>query len=98
MCVDICLELSESITWFRVIGLQLGVEYVSRAAHKEDRGLTAGRRHQLKVLAGDDNIKGDRKKKICRFLTSNCKSDKQFGIYQSKFRYTVIPVPVSVAI
>jgi len=28
------------------------------AAHKEDRELALGRRHQLKVLAGDDNIKG----------------------------------------
>jgi len=52
--------------------LQLGVEYISRAAHKEDRGLTVGRRHQLKVLAGDDNTKGDRNNKICRYLTSNC--------------------------
>jgi len=42
--------------------LQPGVEYVSRPAHKEDRGLTLGRRHQLKVLAGDDNIKSERKK------------------------------------
>jgi hypothetical protein len=58
------LERSESSIWFRVIGLQLGVEYVSRAEHKEDRGLRVGRRHQLKVLAGDDNIKGDRNKKI----------------------------------
>ena len=61
--------MSELSGQFRVIGLQLGVEYVSRAAHKEDRGLTLGRRHQLKVLA---DIKGDRNKKICRFLTSNC--------------------------
>jgi hypothetical protein len=55
-----------------VISLQLGVEHVSRAAQKEDRGMTVRRRHQLKVLAGDDNIRGDRKKKICRFLTLKC--------------------------
>ena len=42
------------------------------AAHKEDRGLTLGRRHQLIVPAVDDNIKGDRNKKICRVFISNC--------------------------
>ena len=52
--------------------MQLVVEYVSRAAHKEDRGLAVGRRHQVKVLVGDDNIKGDRNKKICRLVKSNC--------------------------
>jgi hypothetical protein len=62
--------------------LQLGVEYVGRAAHKEDRGLTLGRRHQLKVSAGYDNIKGDRNKKIYRFLTSNC---IQFDKKRSKY-------------
>jgi hypothetical protein len=57
------LERAESSTWFTVIGLQLGVEYVSRAAHKEDRGLTVGRRHQLKVIAEGNNIKGSRDRK-----------------------------------
>jgi hypothetical protein len=52
--------------------LQLGVEYGSRAEHREDGGLTVGRRQQRKVLAGDDNIKGDRNKKTCRLVTSNC--------------------------
>lgn len=90
---------SESITRFRVIGLQLGVEYVSRAAHKEDRGLTVGRRHQLKVLVEDGNIKGDRNKKMCRFLTSNCTQiRKKFGMYESKFCYAIIQVRLSVAI
>ena len=70
------LVTSELSGHFRVICLLLGVEYVSRAAHKEDRGLTLGRRHQLKVLVGDDNINGDRNKKIFRFLISNC---TQFG-------------------
>jgi hypothetical protein len=56
------MERSESSTQFRVIGLQLGVEYVSRAAHKEDRGLTLGRRHQFKFLTGEENIKDDRNK------------------------------------
>jgi hypothetical protein len=81
--------------------LQLGVEYVSRAAHKEDRVLTVGRRHQLKVLVGDDNIKGDRNKKTCRFLTSNCTQIAQTVHnvqYQSKFCYAISPVRVSVAI
>jgi hypothetical protein len=54
------------------MGLQLGIVYVSRAAHKEDRGLRVDRRHQLKVLVGDNNIKGDRNKKTCGLLTSNC--------------------------
>jgi hypothetical protein len=70
--VDICLEQSGSSTRFRAIGLQLGVARVSMAAHKEDSGLTVGRRHQLKVLAGDGNITGDRNKKMCRLVTSNC--------------------------
>jgi len=47
------------------------------AAHKEDRGLTVGRRYQLKVLVVDYNIKGHRKKKICRLLTSNCIESRQ---------------------
>jgi len=63
--------------------LQLGVEYVSRAAHKGDRGLALGRRYQLKVLA---NVKGDRNKKIWRFLTSSCTQiGKNFEMYESKF-------------
>jgi hypothetical protein len=53
----------ESSTQFKVIGLQLGLVYVSWAAHKEDRGLTVGRRYQLKVLAVVNNLKGNRNKK-----------------------------------
>ena len=56
------MELSEPNTRFRVIGLQLGVEYVSMPAYKVDRDLTLGRRHQLMVLVGDENMKSDRKK------------------------------------
>ncbi len=66
------MERSESNTWCSVIVLQLGIAYVNKAAHKEVRGLTLGRRHQLTVLAVEDNMKGDRNKKTCRFLASNC--------------------------
>jgi len=31
-------------------------------AYKVDRDLTLGRRHQLMVLVGDENMKSDRKK------------------------------------
>ena len=82
-----------------VTGLQLGVEYVSRAAQKEDRGMTVGRRHQLNVLVGDDNIKCDRKKKICRFLTSNYRQiEQKFRNVQYKFCHAISPVRVIIII
>jgi hypothetical protein len=92
------LELSESSTQFRVIGLQLGVVYVSRAAQKEDRGLTVGR-NQFKVLAGDDNIKATETRKSADWSHRIAhKSAKNFGMYEYKFCYTISPVRVSAAI
>jgi hypothetical protein len=79
--------------------LQFGVEYVSRAAQKKDRGLTVGRRHQLKVLGREDNIKGDRTKKICRFVTSNfTQIGQNVPNVKSKFCNAIRPVLVSVVI
>ena len=84
------MERSESNTWCSVIFLQLGVAYVNKAAHKEVRGLTLGRRHQLTVLAGEDNMKGGRNKNTRRFLASNCTQiGQKFGMYEYKLCYAL---------
>jgi hypothetical protein len=90
------LEQSESSTRFKVIGLQLGVGYVSRAAHKEDSRLTLGRRHQLKVLVGDGNIKATERRKYAdsSHLIAH-KSDKKFTMYDYKYCYEISPVRVA---